>query len=235
MEKFEELSQEKQRRIIDAGMEMFGRYEYKKANTEDIAAKAGISKGLLFYYFKDKKSFYMYLFQYCVTIVTKTLDDEDFTKITDFFALMEFGAQKKMQIMVEHPFILDFICRAFSSRREAVSSDVAMELHSLMDTTFDRFFAHVDFSKFNNDVDPKQVYQMLVWMTEGYMHEKLSCQETLKLENIMRILKNGRSCLRRWHIRRSISKKTAYIISDTGQAYHRCIAVFYYIHMAIVR
>ena len=175
MEKFEELSQEKQRRIIDAGMEMFGRYEYKKANTEDIAAKAGISKGLLFYYFKDKKSFYMYLFQYCVTIVTKTLDDEDFTKITDFFALMEFGAQKKMQIMVEHPFILDFICRAFSSRREAVSSDVAMELHSLMDTTFDRFFAHVDFSKFNNDVDPKQVYQMLVWMTEGYMHEKLSC------------------------------------------------------------
>ena len=40
MEKFEELSQEKQRRIIDAGMEVFGRYEYKKANTEDIAAKA---------------------------------------------------------------------------------------------------------------------------------------------------------------------------------------------------
>lgn len=68
MEKFEELSQEKQRRIIDAGMEVFGRYEYKKANTEDIAAKAGISKGLLFYYFKDKKSFYMYLFQYCVTM-----------------------------------------------------------------------------------------------------------------------------------------------------------------------
>ena len=26
MEKFEELSQEKQRRIIDAGMEVFGRY-----------------------------------------------------------------------------------------------------------------------------------------------------------------------------------------------------------------
>ena len=59
MEKFEELSQEKQRRIIDAGMEVFGRNEYKKANTEDIAAKAGISKGLLFYYFKDKKSFYI--------------------------------------------------------------------------------------------------------------------------------------------------------------------------------
>lgn len=100
MEKFEELSQEKQRRIIDAGMEVFGRNEYKKANTEDIAAKAGISKGLLFYYFKDKKSFYMYLFQYCVEIITRMMDDEDYTKITDFFELMEFGAQKKMQTMV---------------------------------------------------------------------------------------------------------------------------------------
>lgn len=186
MEKFEELSQEKQRRIIDAGMEVFGRNEYKKANTEDIAAKAGISKGLLFYYFKDKKSFYMYLFRYCVEIITRMMDDEEYTKITDFFELMEFGAQKKMQTMVEHPFILDFISRAFSSRREAVSKDVAMELHSLMDTTFDRFFAHVDFSKFNNDVDPKQVYQMLAWMTEGYMHDKLSYQESLNLKDIMR-------------------------------------------------
>ena len=186
MEKFEELSQEKQRRIIDAGMEVFGRNEYKKANTEDIAAKAGISKGLLFYYFKDKKSFYMYLFQYCVEIITRMMDDEDYTKITDFFELMECGAQKKMQTMVEHPFILDFISRAFSSSREAVSKDVAMELHSLIDTTFDRYFAHVDFSKFNNDVDPKQVYQMLAWMTEGYMHDKLSYQESLNLKDIMR-------------------------------------------------
>ena len=186
MEKFEELSQEKQRRIIDAGMEVFGRNEYKKANTEDIAAKAGISKGLLFYYFKDKKSFYMYLFQYCVEIITRMMDDEDYTKITDFFELMEFGAQKKMQTMVEHPFILDFISRAFSSSREAVSKDVAMELHSLIDTTFDRYFAHVDFSKFNNDVDPKQVYQMLAWMTEGSMYDKLSYPESLNLNDIMR-------------------------------------------------
>ena len=186
MEKFEELSQEKQRRIIDAGMEVFGRNEYKKANTEDIAAKAGISKGLLFYYFKDKKSFYMYLFQYCVQIVTDMMEDGDFTQVTDFFELMEYGAQKKMQIMVDYPYILDFITRAFSSRREAVSTDVAKELHTLMDSTFERYFAHVDFSKFHDDVEPKHVYQMLVWMTEGYMHDKLSYGEALKLDEIIR-------------------------------------------------
>ena len=50
MEKFEELSQEKQRRIIDAGMEAFGRYEYKKANTEDFFLIGGISICLFLFY-----------------------------------------------------------------------------------------------------------------------------------------------------------------------------------------
>lgn len=59
-EKFASLSQEKQMEIINAGLECFGQYGYKKANTEQIALKAGISKGLLFYYFRNKKTFYFF-------------------------------------------------------------------------------------------------------------------------------------------------------------------------------
>ena len=54
--KFLELPKEKQLRIINAGMEYFGQYGYKNAKTDDIATKAGISKGLLSYYFKNKKN-----------------------------------------------------------------------------------------------------------------------------------------------------------------------------------
>ena len=64
-EKFLELPNEKQLRIINAGFEYFGKYGYKGANTEDIANKAGISKGALFYYFKNKESFYLYLHEFC--------------------------------------------------------------------------------------------------------------------------------------------------------------------------
>lgn len=52
-EKFLELPNEKQLKIINVGFEYFGKYGYKGANTEDIANRAGISKGLLFYYFKN--------------------------------------------------------------------------------------------------------------------------------------------------------------------------------------
>ena len=50
-DKFYLLEEEKQLKIINAAMEVFGKNEYKKASTDLIAAKAGISKGLLFYYF----------------------------------------------------------------------------------------------------------------------------------------------------------------------------------------
>ena len=55
-EKFFALPEEKQERIINAAMEVFGKNEYKRASTDLIAVKAGISKGLLFYYFHNKIS-----------------------------------------------------------------------------------------------------------------------------------------------------------------------------------
>ncbi len=55
-EKFFALPEEKRRRIVNAAMEAFGKNEYKRASTDDIAARAGISKGLLFHYLAAKRS-----------------------------------------------------------------------------------------------------------------------------------------------------------------------------------
>ena len=65
-EKFFTLSPEKQARITNAALEVFARNDYKHASTDDIAAKAGISKGLLFYYFRNKQSLYLYLYDYAL-------------------------------------------------------------------------------------------------------------------------------------------------------------------------
>ena len=53
IEKFESLPEERQDAIVEAAVEMFGRFDYKSASTEEIARKAGISKGLLIFYIKN--------------------------------------------------------------------------------------------------------------------------------------------------------------------------------------
>ncbi len=55
MEKFLNLPIEKQNDIIDAGLIAFGTNGYKKASISDIAKAAGISKSMIFHYFRTKK------------------------------------------------------------------------------------------------------------------------------------------------------------------------------------
>lgn len=93
-EKFFALPEEKQRRIVNAAMEVFAKNEYKRASTDDIAARAGISKGLLFHYFGSKKELYFYLYRYVEQMVAEQVTDEKFAEITDFFEMMAHGAEK---------------------------------------------------------------------------------------------------------------------------------------------
>ena len=49
-DKFYALPKEKQDRIINAGFKVFSKNSYRKSPMNEIAAEAGISKSLLFFY-----------------------------------------------------------------------------------------------------------------------------------------------------------------------------------------
>lgn len=72
-EKFQKLPEERQLAIINAAMEVFAQNEYNRASTDLIAAKAGISKGLLFYYFHNKRELYLYVYHYAAKIAAPRL------------------------------------------------------------------------------------------------------------------------------------------------------------------
>lgn len=184
-EKFFELSKEKQRRIINASMEVFGKNEYKRAITDEIAAKAGISKGLLFYYFKNKRALYLYIYQYCLDLMQELMKNEDIAEISDFFDIMDYGAQKKMGILCEYPYIMEFVMRAFYSQQEEVSDFLAKDVQEKMALSYQQNFSHIDFTRFKEDVDPEYVFLMLQWMMDGYLHGKMSLKEPLDLNEMM--------------------------------------------------
>lgn len=184
-EKFFELEEEKRLRIINAGMKVFGENSYKRAVTDEIAYQAGISKGLLFYYFKNKKSLYLYLYEYCVNLVGNLITFDGFQEIDDFYELLEFGAAKKVEMIRDYPYIMEFVVRCFYSQEEAVSDDVAKRTSEVMQESIATCFRYIDFSKFKDDVDPMRIFQMLTWMTEGYLYEKRSLGKALDVNELM--------------------------------------------------
>ena len=50
---------------------------------------------------------------------------------------------------------------------------------------FRKYFRNVDYSKFKPDVPPMEIYEMLVWMTEGYLHDKRKSNASISIKEIM--------------------------------------------------
>ena len=196
-DKFNSLPQEKQRSIIKAATEVFGKNEYKKASTDLIASKAGVSKGLLFYYFKNKKELYLYVYNYLVEMMTAAVSDPGYKAITDFFQLLEYFSRQKYYILEEIPSIMDFAMRAFYSDREAVSEDLK-DIHTQMkQDLYHKYFDHTDFSKFIDEADPYKVYEMMIWMGDGYLHEYQISHQSWSLEELMEEFKSWIRLLRK--------------------------------------
>lgn len=76
---FENLEQSKKERILKVCIEEFARNGYEKTSTNTIVKRLGISKGLLFLYFKSKKNLFLYLVEH----ISKSLTDEFLKRFAD--------------------------------------------------------------------------------------------------------------------------------------------------------
>lgn len=182
---FLKLDQQKQQNIINAAISVFAQHPYAHANTEEIAFLAGISKGLLFYYFKDKKSLYLYLCQHCETVLLQYLDQLDLSAKTDFFEIMNEGAKAKLSLIHDHPYMMEFVIKAWFDKDVPFHEDITVKFQLPASEIYMKYFQNIDTSKFKEGVDYIYLYRMLQWMSEGYLFEKQRLQLPLCIDEMM--------------------------------------------------
>ena len=183
-ERFSQLPAERQKVFLNAAIEVFAKYDYKKASTDLIAAKAGVSKGLLFYYFRNKRELYLAAYEYAKRITSQSVIDERLFAITDFFELISYAGMRKLKLMAANPYIVDFSLRSFYSDKDEVSGDLKSANLQAINGTFATWFGNVDFSKFKEGVSPEKILKMLVWTMDGYLHEQQMQGKDLCLKEI---------------------------------------------------
>ena len=74
-QRFFDLPKEKQQAIINAGYRVFSQNSYKNSPMSEIADAAGISKSLLFHYFRNKKELYLFLWDKCAETTIEYLTE----------------------------------------------------------------------------------------------------------------------------------------------------------------
>lgn len=178
-QKFFTLPQERQDLIRNSAMVEFGEGTFKKTSADSIAKRAGVSKALLFHYFKDKRELYLYLFQYaidqCMEIFNKHMLKASYFGETDFFRTLEVGHKVKMDMVRRHPGLFRFVMRAYYEGDSVLTPKLRKKLDNVLRESTESFLARMDLYKFKDDVDPKDVVRLLTLASEGMLAETRAC------------------------------------------------------------
>ena len=178
-QKFFSLPQERQDLIRNSAMLEFGEGSFKKTSADAIAKRAGVSKGLLFHYFKDKRELYLYLFQYaideCMDIFNRHILKASYLGETDFFRTLEVGQQVKMDMMRRHPGLFRFVMRAYYEGDNVLTPRLRKKLNDVLRESTDSFLSRMDLYKFKDGVDPKSLVRLLTLAAEGMLSETKAC------------------------------------------------------------
>ena len=195
-ELFNKLNEDKRLAIINSGIEVFSIYGFQKASTDLITSKAGISKGLLFYYFKNKLSYFTYLFEYSQKMISSTIDIDICRKTKDFFEVLEYIIEQKYKLLEKYPHILNFIVVAYYSSDERVIDIVKNKVTSYDNFDIYEYLENIDKSKFKNEEDIHKVIEMLSLMLDGYLQNKLKMNQNIEIDEIMEKYKLWTSLLK---------------------------------------
>lgn len=170
-EKFFSLPQEKQQSILNAGYRVFSQNSYKNSPMSEIAAEAGISKSLLFHYFRNKKELYFFLWDKCAEMTIAVLTRYGCYEQEEFFESMERGMRAKMELIRQYPNMANFTIRAFYEKDEEISAAIQESYHRYFNLKADRTRLNLDPAQFIPGLDIPQMYREMYWASEGYLWE----------------------------------------------------------------
>ncbi|MDI3310082.1 MAG: TetR/AcrR family transcriptional regulator [Thermoanaerobacterium sp.] len=152
-ESFENLSDEKRNRIIEASLKEFSEKGYMRASTNEIVKNAGISKGLLFHYFKSKKNLFLYLFDRIVDEFVAAFYEFIDDSSSDIFDRLISWTIVKFRLYYRKPLEYRFLTVSIYDSPEEIKEDILKRYEGINREVLKRFMENLDLSRFRKDVD----------------------------------------------------------------------------------
>lgn len=165
---FESLPEEKQRKILDSALEEFATHGYAGASTNRIVEKAEISKGILFHYFKTKKSLYLYVLRSCADYLAKQYEGIGATLARDVFDRLQQVMVFKLQLMEQYPQEHELLEKALTEKAEDIRSEFGVIIAESQSKGSSMLFDDMDVSRFRPDVDIQKAIEVISWTLDNF-------------------------------------------------------------------
>jgi len=172
-DKFERLSEEKQKRIINAVIKELANKGYKQASTDIIAKEAVISKGALFNYFNNKKGMFRYVFDYSVMIILEEFYEKIDVSKADVIERYKDAVLIKLELMNEYPDIFNFFTKVTLEDDAEINSIIEEKINEVYKESFAKLFSGLDMNIFKEGIDIQKAINIIIWSLKGYSDQLL--------------------------------------------------------------
>ena len=193
-DKFYALPKEKQDRILNAGFRVFSKNSYKKSPMNEIAAEAGISKSLLFFYFRNKKEFYLFLMKTAEELTAKYVLESGCYKELDIFEMMYKGLLAKAEMMRVYPDMSTFALKAYYEEDEEIREDIKKIVEPYRKLSTNTALPPLNPAEYKEGLDLTMMYQNMYLASEGYLYQM---QNNGKID-IDKIIEDYRNLINFW-------------------------------------
>lgn len=170
--KFFELKKEKQDRMINAALKVFGMNGYRHAGTDEIVREAAVSKGLLFHYFENKIGAYTFSYDYSVRYLSMELKSNVDPNEKDMFTIIRQMELAHMTAMRGYPYMRQFIIRSFYEDVSEALLAIETKRNAIMDI-YEAIGRQMDFSLLPPETDGEKLRNMLDITINGLLKERL--------------------------------------------------------------
>jgi len=171
---FHSLEEDKQTRIINAAMEEFAEKGFKRASTNAIVERAGISKGMLFYYFGSKEELFDFLFEYTIEFGKSHYLQNLSAETGDFLKRCIKLTEIKRQVMNSFPIIARFLESLYLPDNQEHLKKYQKSVDEIYDGVRKNLYDDLDYSLFREDIDPQNTVKYIKWLMDTYEADLMS-------------------------------------------------------------
>lgn len=164
---FANVPADKREPILMAAVNEFAQKGYENASTNTITQEAGISKGLLFHYFGNKKRLFLAVLDYSLKQLYGSFDRQTETVSRDLFERMLEWSQAKMTMFYENPHLYRLAAEAFLNPPDELKEEMARRYQETMSAYMPQLLADVDYSCFRDDMDQQKALELIMFCLDG--------------------------------------------------------------------
>ncbi|UFJ39642.1 TetR/AcrR family transcriptional regulator [Brevibacillus humidisoli] len=155
------------RKIVEAALQEFADKGYELASTNHIVKRAGVSKGMLFHFFSNKKTLFLYVVDACIEYFFAYLDARLPSLSDDMLQRFIEIHMAKMTLFFEEPSAYHMAVTTFVDRPGECKDEIKQRESDFFQRYTPLFLSGVDVSRFQHGVSPEKVLHFLLTSVEA--------------------------------------------------------------------